>query len=130
MWGGDGGCINGREHDDPTWVIDRGDMELDNFGHGGRTVDVPYDLTGQGRPAELPSRGMPGTSGNENGDAGLFYAAACPGHHGHFGGGKPPPPTVPPMQHARPLACVARKAPFCRTVIQGGGAEEKSVRGG
>ena len=35
------------------------------------------------------------------------------------------------MQHASPLACVERKAPCHRTVLQGGGAEEKAVsRGG
>ena len=65
---------------------------------------------------------MPGTSVDEDGDAGPFSAPAFPGHRGHFGRGKPPPPTVPPMRHSVPLACVER-------VRQGGGAEEK-VSGG
>ena len=38
---------------------------------------------------------MTGTSGNEDGNVGPFYAPACPGHRGHFGGEKTPPPTVP-----------------------------------
>ena len=73
---------------------------------------------------------MPRTRDNEDGDAGLFSAPTFLGHRGNFGEGKPPPPTVPPMQHAGPLACVERKAPFHCTVRHGGGAEEKVVRGG
>ena len=42
----------------------------------------------------------------------------------------PPPPMVSPMRHAGPLACVERKAPCNRIVLQGGGAEEKAVDGG
>ena len=73
---------------------------------------------------------MPRTSGDEDGDAGTFYAPACPGHCGHFGGGKHPPPTVPPIQHAVPLACIKQKSPFRRTVRQGSGVEEAAVSGG
>ena len=74
---------------------------------------------------------MPRTSGNEDGNAGPFYAPVCTRHRGHFGGGKYPPPTVTLVRHAGPLACVERRAPFHLTVLQGGGAEEKAVsRGG
>ena len=52
--GGDGGWIYGRAHDDITWGSGRGDMELENLNHRGRTADVPHGLPGQGRPAELP----------------------------------------------------------------------------
>ena len=127
---GYGGCIYVRAHEDTTWESVIGEMELDNLRHGGRTADVPHGLPGQGRPAELPVREMPGTSGDEDGYAGPFYAPACPGHHDNFVGGKPPLPTVTPMQHAGPLACVEQKAHFHRTVLQGGGAEEEAVRGG
>ena len=89
-----------------------------------------HRLLVQGRPAELTSGGMPGTSGNEDGDAGSFYAPAFPGHHGHFGVGKPPPPTVPPIQHAGPLAYTEQKAPCHCTVRQGSGAIEAAVSGG
>ena len=51
--GGDGGWIDGRAHEDTTWVSSRGEMDLDNLGHGGRTADVPHGLPGQGKPAEL-----------------------------------------------------------------------------
>ena len=54
VWGGDGGWIDGRAHDDTIWARGRGDMELDKIGHGGRTTDVPHGLIGQGRPMEMP----------------------------------------------------------------------------
>ena len=73
---------------------------------GGRTADVLHGLPGQGSPAELTGRGMPRTSGDEDGNAGTFSAPACPGHRGHFGGGKLSPPTVPPMRHSGPLAYI------------------------
>ena len=71
---------------------------MENLGHGGESADVLHGLPGQRRPVELPGGGMPGTSGDEDGDAGTFYAPACPGHRGNFGGGKHPSPTVPPMR--------------------------------
>ena len=52
--GGYGGWIDGRAHEDTTWASDRGEMELDNLGHGGRTAVVRHCLTVQGRPTELP----------------------------------------------------------------------------
>ena len=73
---------------------------------------------------------MHGTSGNEDGDAGPFYAPACLEHRGHFGGGKPSPPTVPPMRYAGPLEYVEQEALCHCTVRQGGVAEDKAVRGG
>ena len=36
--GGDGGWIDGRAYDDTTWASGRGEMELDNLGHGGRCL--------------------------------------------------------------------------------------------
>ena len=83
--GGDGGEIIGGEWDDKEWAIGRGEMELENLGHGGRSAEV---LPDQGRPAELPGGGMLRTSSNEDVNAGKFYAPACPGHHVHFVGGK------------------------------------------
>ena len=54
VWGGDGGWIYGRAHEDTTLASRRGTMELDNLSHRGRTVDVPHGIPGQGRPAEMP----------------------------------------------------------------------------
>ena len=69
-------------------------------------------------------------SGDEDGDAGTFYAPACPGHSGHFGAEKHPPPTVPLMRYAVPLAYTKRKTPCHHKVRQGSGAEEAAVSGG
>ena len=79
-------------------------MELENIGHRGKAAYLPYDLTGQGRPMEMPGGGMTRTSGNKDVDASTFYAPACPEHCNNFGGRKHLPPTVPLMQHASPLA--------------------------
>ena len=97
MRGGDGGGIIVGTQDDVAWASGRGEIELENLGHGGRAADVSHGLTSQGRLAELPIRGIPRTSGDEDGNAGTFSAPECPGYRGHFGGRKHPPPTVPPM---------------------------------
>ena len=128
--GGDGGWIFGGAHYNTTWASGRGYMELENLGHGGRIMDVPYGLPGQGRPVDLPGGGMPRTSVDKDGDAGTFSAPAFPGHRGRFGGEKPPPPTVLLMRHYCTLECTEWKTPCHRTVLQGGGLEEKAVSGG
>ena len=65
-------------------------MELENLDNGGRVADVPHGLPGKGRPAGLPVRGMPMTSGDEDGNAGTFYVPACTGQNCNFRGGKTP----------------------------------------
>ena len=116
--------------DDTAWAIGRGEIELENLDHRKISADALHGLPGQWRLAELPSGGMPRTSGDKDGDAGTFSAPACPGHRGHFGGGKPPPPTVPPMLHAGPLVYTEQKSPCHRTVRQRSGAKEAAVSGG
>ena len=46
--------------------------------HGYRASDYQDDFPGEGRPAELPGGGMPGPSGDEDGNAGAIPAPACP----------------------------------------------------
>ena len=130
VWGGDGVWIIGGTHEDTTWASNRGDMDMENLDHGGRTADVTHDLTDQGRPTEMPGGGIPRTSGDEDGNAGTFYAPECTGKYGHFGGEKPPPPTVPLVRHTGHLMYTEQKAPCHRTVRQGSGSEEKEVSGG
>ena len=74
--------------------------------------------------------GIPRTSGNEGGNAGTFYAPACPWHRGHFGGGKHPIPMVNPMWHSGTLAYTEWKAHHHRTVRHWIGAEEAAVSEG
>ena len=113
---GDGGGIIGRGQDDTAWASGKGEMELENLGHGVIAADVLHGLSGQGKPGEMPGRGKPRTSGDEDRNAGTFYSPSFPGHRGHFGGGKPPPPTVPHLRHACPLAYTKRKACCHHTV--------------
>ena len=127
---GDGGGVCGGAQYDSAWESSRGATDLENLGHGGRAVDVLHGRPGQRRPTELPSGGMPRSSGNEYGDAGPFTTPACPGHRGCSGGGKPPPPTVPLMRHAGPLADTERKAPCHISVCQVSGAKETAASGG
>ena len=85
---------------------------MENLGHGGRAADVPHGLSVQGRHAELPGGEMPRTSSDKDGDAGTFYAPACPGYHGRFKGRKYPSHTVPPMQHTGHLTYNEQKESF------------------
>ena len=105
-------------------------MVMEKPGRGGWASDFQYDLPIKGRPAELPGGGIPGPSGDEDGNAGALPAPACPQHRGYSGGGKLPPPTVRPMRHASPLTGPERQAPSHGTVCQGGRAEETTARGG
>ena len=123
VWGGDGDGIIGGAQDDTAWASGRGDMELENFGHGGRSTDVQHGLLDQGRPVDMPSGGMTRTRGNKDSNTGKFHAPPCPGHPGHFGGWKHPSPTVPLMRNSGTLAYTERKAPYHRTVRQGSGEE-------
>ena len=125
--GGDGDGICDRSHNDSEWASGRGATELENLGHGGRAADISNGILGQGRPAELPGGGMPGPSGNEDGDAGPLPIPASPGHRGHSGGGNPPPPTVHPMRHAGPLEGTERKVPCHILVRQGSRAKEAAA---
>ena len=102
-------------------------MDIEKLGCGERAAEIPHGLPVQGRPVQLPGRGMPRTSGNEDNDAGTFHAPECTGHRGHVRGGKQPPTTVTPMGHAGPLLYNERKAPCHRTVRHGSGAEEAAV---
>ena len=116
--GGDGGGIIVGAQDEISWASGRGEMDMENLGHGGRAADVPHGLTGQGRPVELPGGGISRIRGDKDGDAGTFYAPECPGHHGNFKVGKNTPTTVPPIRHDGTLAYTEHKAPCHRTVRQ------------
>ena len=87
VWVGDGDRIIVGAQDDTEWASGRGDTELEKLGHRGRDAEIPHGLPCQWRPLELPSGGMPRTSGDKDGNVGTFYAPTCPGHCGNFGGG-------------------------------------------
>ena len=105
-------------------MVGRDATELENPGRGGRATNISDGITGQARPADLPSRGMQGPSGDEDDDVGNLTATACPLHRGNSRRGKPTPPTVHLMRHAGPPSGPEPQAPFHSPVRQESGAEE------
>ena len=90
LWRVDGGRIPDQSSNDSTWEGGRDTTEMENPGSGGRAADFPNDISGKGRPVELTSGGMPGPSGDEDGNAGALPEPECPRQHVHYGGGNPP----------------------------------------
>ena len=80
-------------------------------------------LSGKGGIAEMPRGGLPGETGDEDGDAGALRAPACPRHRGDAGGRKLPPPTVRPVQHAGPPEGAKWEPPGDRAVCENGQRE-------
>ena len=103
---------------------------MEHPGRGGWASDFQDDLPGKRRPAELSNGGMPGPSGDKDGNAGALHAPVFTRHRGYSGGGKLPPTMVRPMRNAGPLAGPERQAPGHGTVCQGSGAEETTTCGG
>ena len=58
--GGYGGWIDGMAQEYKTWASVKGEMELDNLYHRGKTAHVPNCLPGQGRLRSCPVEGCPG----------------------------------------------------------------------
>ena len=129
VWGGDGGGICGGTHDDSVWASGRGATELEYLKHRGRAADILHGFDGQGSPTELFGGGMPGPSGDKDGDASSLPIPVCPGYHGHSGGGKPPPPTVHLMGHSGPLLGTERQAPCHSSLRQGIESKEAAASG-
>ena len=75
---------------------------MEKPGRGYWALDFQDDFSVEGRPTELPGGGMPGLSGEEDGNAGKLPALECPRHRGDYGVTKIPPPTVRLMQHSGP----------------------------
>ena len=126
----DVGVILDESSDDSTWEGAGDTAAMENTDRGGRATDFPNVFYGKGRPAELPGGGMPGPSGDEDGNAGALPALECTRHSGNSGGGKLTPPTVRPMRHAALLEGPKRQAPCHGPVCQGSGVEEAATHGG
>ena len=74
----DGGGIPDETSDDSTLEGGGDTTEMDNPGRRGRATDFPNEIPGEGRPSETPGGGMPGPSGDEDGNAGALPAPSCP----------------------------------------------------
>ena len=53
-------------------------MAMEHPGCGDWASDLQDNLPDEGRPVELYSGGMPGQSGDEDGNVGAIRAPACP----------------------------------------------------
>ena len=84
-----------RAQDYTAWASGRGELDLENLDHGVRAADILHGIPGQWRPTEKPSGGMPRMIGNEDCNAGKFYAPACLGHRGHLEEENIPHPRCP-----------------------------------
>ena len=98
-------------------------MTVDHPGRRKGPPGIPDFLSGKGRTADMPRGGVPGESGDEDGNAGTLCAPACPRYCGDTGGRKLPPLTMRQVRHAGPPEGAERAAPGDRTVPQGSGKE-------
>ena len=118
-----------KSYDDSTWEGGVDTSAMEHPGCGDQASDLQDELPREVRTAELSSGGIPGKSGDEDGNAGALRAPACHRHHGDYGGSKLPPPTVRPMQHAGPQMGLECTAPGHGTMCKGGGSgREDGVR--
>ena len=124
-----GGRIPVKSYDESTREGGRETAEMEQTGRGDWTPDLQDVLSGERRTAEMPSGGVPGQSGYEDGNKGELCATSCHQHHGDSGGSKLSPPTVLPVRHASPLADVERAALRHSVVKKGGGTEETTAGG-
>ena len=103
---------------------------MDHTGREEGAPCLPDVLSRKWGTAYMPCVGVPGESGDEDGNAGALFAPECPRHHGDAGRRKLPPPTVRLVRHVGPPEGAERAAPRNRTVPQGGGTEEMAAGGG
>ena len=96
-----GGRIPVDSSDDSTWEGSGETAAMEHTGRGEWSPELPDVFPGKGRTVEMPRGGVPGQSGNEDGNAGALRAPACPCYRGDSGGRKIPPPTVIPVRHAK-----------------------------
>ena len=100
MRGDAGGWIPVDSSDDSTREGGVDTAAIDHTGRGEWPPELPDVLSGKGGTAEMPRGGVPGGNSDENSDAGVLRAPACPRHRGDAVGRKLPPPTVRQVQHA------------------------------
>ena len=73
-----GGRIPVESYDESTWEGGGDTLAMEHRGRGDWDSDLQDDLPGKGRPVELSSGGMPGQSGDKDGNAGALCALECP----------------------------------------------------
>ena len=73
-----GDRISVESYIDSTWEGGRDTSAMKHPGRGDWASDLQDDLIGEGRTAELSSGGMPGQSGDKDGNVGALREPSCP----------------------------------------------------
>ena len=97
---------------------------------GGGPLSYLMSFTTKGGTTEIPCGGVPGKSGDKDGNTVALSAQAYPRHRGDSGGRKLPQTTVRPVRHAGTLEGAEQAVPGYRTVPQGDRTEETEAGGG
>ena len=85
---GDAGVrLNVDSSEDSTWESGGAKTSVGNPERV-KGPGIPDVLSGKGGTAEMPRGGVPGETGNEDGNAGALSAPACPRHRDDTGGRK------------------------------------------
>ena len=102
--------------DDSTWEGGGATTSVVHPGRGKVPPGILDVLYGKGETADMPRGGVPGETGDEDGNAGALFVTACPRHRGDTGGRKLLPPTVLQVRHAGTPEGAERAAPRDRAV--------------
>ena len=94
MWRAAGGWLPVESYYDSTWEGGGATTPVVHPGRRKGPPGIPDVLSGKGGTVDMPRGGLPGESGNEDGNAGALRALACPRHRGDARGSKLPPTTV------------------------------------
>ena len=122
-----GGRLHVKSSDVSTWEGGGTTTSVKYPGRRKGTPRIPDVLSGNGGAADMPHGGVPGESGNKDGNAGALRAPACPQNRGDAGGRKIPPPTVRQVRHAGPPEGAEQAAHGDCAVPQGSGEEDMAT---
>ena len=93
IWGTPGGRVNVDSSDESTWESGGATTPMDTP-DGNRGQDIQDVLPDKGETVAMSHGGVPGDTGNEDGNAGALRAPARTRHHGDSVGRKITQPAV------------------------------------
>ena len=101
---------------DLTWESGGAMTPVDHPSRGQGPPGIPDVLSVKGGTAYMPRGGVPGESGDGDGNVGALRAPEFPLHRGDAVGRKLPPPTVHQVRHAGPPEGAKWASPRDRSV--------------
>ena len=97
MWRGNGGRVTVSESANAAWGRTGREKEAGGPSPRWRDSDILNGFTNRGGTEGIPSQGVWGAGGKEDGNMSVFYEHTCPGNSDNTEVGQPYPPTLPPM---------------------------------